>query len=106
MNVGTVLKDPTEEFPISVDFAAELDDGETVLTPTVLATLKTSGAPAPEVLEGPPAVLLPAATAIGQKVTGGTDGTTYVLAYMATTTAGNIYTGKVALTVKANYQPS
>lgn len=99
MILGAVTKQPSEIFPITVDFAAELATGETVASGSVTARNASTGA------DTTSTVLTGSATASGttlaRKVTGGTDGVDHVLTFAATTSASNVYEAEVSLLVRA-----
>lgn len=97
--VGTVTLDPFEFFPVTVGFAAELSDGETISNPSASAINKNTGVDSSSiVLLGTPSVDGPN---IVQKVKGSASGEKHVVSIIAETSQGNAWVGKVVLKMKA-----
>jgi hypothetical protein len=88
-------KQPYEEFTIEADFSANMEDGETVSTVTATAIIKDGGS----------AAVVADATPIGQTATamvsGGEPGSSYIITFQATTTAGSKWELDVKMSVTA-----
>ena len=98
MIIGHLTKQPSEKFPITVTFAAELASSESVSSATVTArNSMTNESSSLIVLSGAVTVNTPNVT---QTITGGVNGTRHVLTFKATTSLGNIYEGEIELLIK------
>lgn len=90
-------KDPGETVRLGVDFETLLATGETISSAAVsIRTLRGDSDPS-AMLSGSPAI---DGTAITELVSGGTDGDTYLLAFEATTDAGQIIIESAKLVVR------
>ncbi len=98
MIVGTLIKQPGETFPVTVDFTAELVGAETVATATVTSRNVATGADSTATIcSGAVSVVTPKVT---QVVHAGTDGDRHYLTFKATTSAGNVYEHEVDMLIK------
>lgn len=96
MIVGTVVKQPGETFPITIDFTNELESGETVVSATVTSKNVATGADSSGILTGIPAVTSPK---VSQRVTAGTAGDRHLVQYRATTSLANLFEAEVDLRI-------
>lgn len=92
MSVPTLIKQPSENRLYSMDFAANLDEGETILSVS-------------SVVAAPPGLTLSGSasasgTRASQRILGGTDGVLYKVTFIVVTSSGNTLEGEGFLRVK------
>lgn len=99
MIVGQMVKEPNEEIAVGIDFSAELETGETIIT-VIDATAKNYAT----LLDSTTTFLTPvAATIVGATVSvrcrGGLHGETHLVQLRVSTTLGNIFEHEVEVAV-------
>lgn len=105
MNKNTYLfsisKQPSEEFPIAVDFAADLDSSETITDKVVTATIADTGDDASNILEGTAQIQDGDQTLskIIQGIQAGSDDIIYKVSFQAITSVGNTFEADVEVMV-------
>lgn len=93
-----ITKQPSELFPVSMDFAADLAVGETISTPTVTARNEKTGADSSaQVISGTPSV---SAGKVIQKVTGGVDGENHIVTFKIVTSLTNTFEAESRLMIR------
>lgn len=106
MNENTYLfsisKQPSEEFPIAVDFAADLDASETITDKVITATIADTGDDASSILEGDAQIQDGGQTLskITQGIQAGSDGIIYKVSFKAITSDDNTYEADVEIIVE------
>lgn len=89
--VGYVPKDKDEKYPVALVYDnAGFATGETIVSAVVTVS------PAGLTIEGSASV---AAKRVSQTISGGTPGTSYILTFTATTSAGNVYEDSVQVDI-------
>lgn len=86
MPINTHYKQPSETYPIAVDFAGKLPAGTAILSGTCTARNEAGTDASAEVLDGPCVV---DGDMLLQKLAGGTSGQRYDLTFQATLTPGS-----------------
>jgi hypothetical protein len=98
MIVGRVVKQPAEQFPVSIDFSPRILAGDAVDSATVTAVNRATGADATsEVLTGSVGIT---GNIVSRVARAGAHGVQYVLTFRATTDDGHIYEDEILMTVK------
>jgi hypothetical protein len=98
MELGQLTKQPGERFPVSVDFALRLQAGDPLVTGTVTARDRRTGADTTTlVLDGAATI---SGTVLTREVQAGTHGDVHVLTFRVTTAAGHIYEEDLVLFVR------
>ncbi len=97
----SILKQPSEEFPIAVDFAADLDSSETITDKVITATIADTGDDASSILEGDAQIQNGDQTLskITQGIQAGVDGIIYKVSFQAITSDGNTFEADVEVIV-------
>ena len=88
------VKQPSEIFPISIDFSRRLASGETISSKTVTAA--TGGADATATVITSSAIN---GDSIDITVKAGTDGTVYTITVKVTTSSSNVFEDEITMTV-------
>ena len=97
MIVGAVSKQPSEFFPLTINFTPDLATGETVVSAVVTSRNAVTGVDSTATIcSGAATVATPRVT---QKVTAGTNGDKHIITMLATTSASpvNKYEGEIEL---------
>ena len=98
MIVGRYRKQPSEEFPVSITFAAELTGAETVASCVVTVRNANTGADtAAVILDGAHSVVSPL---VIQAIKGGVHEDLHILTMLATTSLGHMWEGEIEITVR------
>lgn len=90
-------KAAAERFPITMDFASDMESGDTISTQSVTAIKTSDNTDATATVIATPSI---SGSKIIVVVQAGTAGQTYVITFRATTAAGYIYDASVAMMVK------
>jgi hypothetical protein len=97
---GVVSKRPSESFVIGIDFAARLEDGETLTQATATAHDQQGTSSTSSILSG--AASASAAGVVTVRCVGGTSGQRHTVELRGTSSLGNILEGEIVLCVEAS----
>ena len=97
--IGEVTKQPSEIFPIGVDFTPDMESGDTLTTATVTAKNMDTGASSTATVLTGLAGVATSTDIVTQAITGGTDGDWHRVQFKATTTAGRVYEHEIDVRV-------
>ena len=92
MGVPTLIKQPSESRLYTMEFAANLDEAE-----TITGVSSVVAAPSGLTLDGPPGF---SGTKATQRIAGGTNGVLYKVTFVVTTSNGNTLEGEGHLRVR------
>ena len=90
------VKQPSEIFPISIDFSRRLASGETISSVTVGAIIVSTSADATATVISSSAIN---DTAIDITVKSGTDGAVYTITIKITSSSANVFEDEITMTV-------
>ena len=95
MSMATIRKSPNEEFSIGLKFVSpDLDEGETIVSVT------TAVAPSGLSLFGSPSINGEGSDTVSQVVSGGVDGTDYIVTFTAVTSQAHTFEGCILVQVR------
>lgn len=100
MIVGYARKQPSELFPINVDFSNDLTGtGETISSISVSVRNPDTGDDTSATILQGPAVINADQRSVSQTIKSGSDGERHIIRFLAQTNLSNVYEAEVKLTV-------
>jgi hypothetical protein len=95
--IGTVTKQPNENFPISVDFTRRLKSPETLNAVAITSRKVADGSDSNALLSG---ATFTGAIAQVRLIAGGTTGDDHIVQFRVTTSTGNVYEAEIGLALR------